>query len=120
MEALNRLLLKASDLGLIRGAAIGDSLVSHLQFADDTMLFLEAIMDGVKAAKRILRCFELASRLKINFQKSCLVKVDKSERAPKDFASTFHYKKANFPIQYLGMPLGANPIILGTSYSENR
>ena len=45
--------------------------ISILQFADDTIFFGEANMENVKTIKAILRSFELASGLKINFAKSC-------------------------------------------------
>lgn len=111
VEALNRLFLKAYDIGLIRGAAIGGNSmnVTHLQFIDDTILFLEAKVEYVKEAKCILGCFELASNLKINFHKSCLVKVGKTNGVGDDFAEIFRCKNATLPITYLGMPLGTNP-----------
>ena len=45
-------------------------LVSILQYADDTIFFGEATMENVRVIKSILRGFELASDLKINFAKS--------------------------------------------------
>ncbi|KAK3232396.1 hypothetical protein Dsin_004277 [Dipteronia sinensis] len=111
LNALNRLLVKASDIGLITGVIRGDNLVHalHPQFPDDTILFLESNLDFVKTAKRILRCFEWASRLKINFHKSGLVKVGKIDGRIDEFAAVFGCKKPNLPILYLGLPLGANP-----------
>jgi hypothetical protein len=61
-------------------------------------------------AKMVLRCFELAFGLKINFHKSCIVQVGvpssiKSSR----WAKTFRYKNATLPISYLGFVLGGMP-----------
>lgn len=54
------------ELELIKGVKVGVNgvLVSHIQFADDSIFFCEA--DGVEISiiKRILRCFELVSGLK--------------------------------------------------------
>lgn len=44
--------------------------ISILQYANDTIFFGEASMENVKAIKVMLRSFELASGLKINFAKS--------------------------------------------------
>ena len=44
--------------------------ISILQYADDTIFFGEATMENVRVIKSILRGFELASDLKINFAKS--------------------------------------------------
>ncbi|KAK3199336.1 hypothetical protein Dsin_022751 [Dipteronia sinensis] len=65
IETLNCLFKKASVMNLVRGAAFGQSEVhvSHLQFADDTMLFMHPNIDLLMNARRILRCFELASSL---------------------------------------------------------
>lgn len=45
-------------------------LVSHLQFDDDTILMGKASENNLKTVKGILRLFELASGLKVNFSKS--------------------------------------------------
>ncbi|KAK2638139.1 hypothetical protein Ddye_025934 [Dipteronia dyeriana] len=77
VEVLSRMLDKPRERGMIKGIGYRNDAIhiNHLQFADDTMLFLEPRMNYILHAKRILRCFELASGLKINFHKSCLVKV---------------------------------------------
>ena len=45
-----------------------------------TLFFGEATMQNVKVIKAILRNFELASGLKINFTKSCFGAVGKSDQ----------------------------------------
>ena len=62
------------------GAMFGDNVVhlTHLQFTDDTLLFLKPFLEYLRNAKRILGCFELVSGLKINFHKSCVAKVGKN------------------------------------------
>lgn len=47
--------------------------ISHLQFANNTILFLKAEERVVENMKYILRCFEIFSRSSINFKKSCIV-----------------------------------------------
>jgi hypothetical protein len=79
VEILSCMFCKAKQLGMVKGAVFGDGVVqiSHLQFVDDTILFLEPKVEYIRNAKRILRCFELISGLKINFHKSCLVRIGK-------------------------------------------
>ncbi|KAH1253957.1 hypothetical protein GmHk_04G010500 [Glycine max] len=49
----------------------GENLkVSLLQYVDDTIFFQRNSMKDIVALKTILRCFELVSRLKVNFFKS--------------------------------------------------
>ncbi|KAK3220873.1 hypothetical protein Dsin_014843 [Dipteronia sinensis] len=80
VESLSCYLKKAFELNLLKEASLGNDEVhiSHLQFADDTILFLELNMEYLVNRKRILRCFEMASGFKINFHKSCVVKVGKN------------------------------------------
>ncbi|KAK2651364.1 hypothetical protein Ddye_011220 [Dipteronia dyeriana] len=77
VEGLNKFMEKAVDLDMLRGASFGNNSVhiTHLQFAEDTIIFLKPRMEFLINTRRILRCFELASGLRINFHKSCVVKV---------------------------------------------
>ena len=96
-------------MGLIRGESFGrdEVHVSHLQFADDTMIFLKPKIDYVLNLKRILRCFELSSGLKINFHKSCLMSVGKNKRRVELWAGLMNCRAVDLPILYLGLHLGA-------------
>ncbi|CAL5380958.1 unnamed protein product [Camellia sinensis] len=110
-EGLNVLLSRAKEIGLVRGATVGpnDLAVSHLQFADDTILFCEADWSELITIKRILRCFEIISGLKINFQKSVVCGVGISTQLVKDFVVRLNCSYHVLPLVYLGLPLGANP-----------
>jgi hypothetical protein len=44
--------------------------LTHLQYADDTVIFLEADRQSIANVKFLLYCFENMSGLKINYQKS--------------------------------------------------
>ncbi|KAK3219374.1 hypothetical protein Dsin_013344 [Dipteronia sinensis] len=80
VKALNTILLKAMDLNMFRGKVLGreGTHLTHLQFADDKILLIETKEESVVNVRRILRCFENGSGLKINFHKSGLVKVEKA------------------------------------------
>lgn len=58
--------------------------------------------------KKILRCFEIISGLKINFHKSVLRGIGIDGDLAQNFASKFNYQCQKLPMKYLGMPLGAN------------
>ena len=64
-ERLNIQMVRAKNLGLIKGAMVGhrELKLSHHQFADDTIIFCEANWKEIIAIKRILRCFEIMSGL---------------------------------------------------------
>ena len=50
--------------------------VSHFFYADDAVFVCDWSMENVKRILRILRCFFLAPRLKINLHKSKLIELD--------------------------------------------
>lgn len=110
-EGLNILLSRALHMGLIKGVKVGSNgvLISHLQFADDSILFCEAEENEVVNLKRILRCFEILSGLKINYHKSMVCGVGVPNDYLANFSSLLNCTVQNFPIKYLGLPLGANP-----------
>ena len=43
------------------------------QFFDDTLVFLQPTLESVMMLKGVLRCFEVAIGLKVNFHKSQLI-----------------------------------------------
>ncbi|XP_028110736.1 uncharacterized protein LOC114309229 [Camellia sinensis] len=94
---LNVLLHRALSCGLIKGAVIGqgDSLstISHLQFANDTIIFCEAVWEEVLTVKRILRCFQPVSGLKINFSKSLVSDIGVPDQLVEEFANRLHCKR---------------------------
>lgn len=51
-DGLSVILRRAEEANLLEGFIIGDDIimVSHLQFADDTILLLKADMDNIKRA----------------------------------------------------------------------
>ncbi|KAK1564769.1 hypothetical protein Q3G72_011280 [Acer saccharum] len=107
-EALSCLFQKAHGLGMMEGAVFGnDSVhVSHLQFADDTIIFLRPKMEYLCNVRRILRCYELASGLKINFHKSCVIRVGRNIPDSDAWVEAFNCQKAVLPINYLRLPFG--------------
>ncbi|XP_071728751.1 uncharacterized protein [Rutidosis leptorrhynchoides] len=77
VEGLNILTKTAMDRGLFKGVEVGNDkvLVSHLQYADDTIFFGEWSRINALNLRNTLKCFELSSGLKVNFQKSCVYGV---------------------------------------------
>ncbi|XP_028108106.1 uncharacterized protein LOC114306978 [Camellia sinensis] len=111
VERLNILIQRAKNLNLIKGVDIGGSglNLSHLQFADDTLMFCNPDWDEIINLKRILSCFELISGLKINYQKSVICGVGVNRDFTSQVVEFFNCRVSSLPINYLGMPLGANP-----------
>ncbi|GMP91325.1 hypothetical protein CsSME_00042073 [Camellia sinensis var. sinensis] len=111
VEGLNMLLTRAYHMGIIKEMQIGvdDARLSHLQFADDSILFCEAKEEEVRSLKRILRCFKVMSGLRINYHKSQVCGVGVADESLATFVSILNCKIKKLPMQYLGLPLGADP-----------
>jgi hypothetical protein len=65
-------------IGLIKGLAsdLVTRGVINLQYADDSILFLENDVAYARNLKYILTCFELMSGIRINYNKSELVPIN--------------------------------------------
>ncbi|XP_028068962.1 uncharacterized protein LOC114271546, partial [Camellia sinensis] len=110
-ESLNLLLARAVEKGLFRGALVGGNglRISHLQFADDTIVFCEGDQEEVLNIKRVLRCFAVMSGLKINYHKSAVCGVGFQEDEIVGLAQRLNCLSKKLPFNFLGLPLGANP-----------
>ena len=111
MEALGRMLDKAVLEGRMSGFSVGNlegrsMAVSHLLFADDTLIFCKAHLDQILILRMILIWFEAVSSLKINLGKSELVSVGVVNNIDL-FLVVLGCKLGSPPMKYLGLPLGA-------------
>ena len=117
MEALSQLLNRAVDGNYLSGSKIasrdGDgSVVSHLLYADDSLLFCGASKDQLKYLSWLLMWFEALSGLRINLNKSEIIPVGSVENV-QDLASELGCGIGSLPSSYLGLPLGAKHKSLG-------
>ena len=72
-EGFNVLMNSLSDNNLFTGYTVGSSVsvtVSHLQFADDTLILGSKSWANIRAMRAVLVLFENLSGLKVNFSKS--------------------------------------------------
>ncbi|XP_020972640.1 uncharacterized protein LOC107627573 [Arachis ipaensis] len=86
--------------------------LSHLQFADDTILFCPP--ETIINYDRLLRCFEVMSGLTINFDKSSLIPINCEQQWTYNMCNLLGCKEACLPVKYLGISLGANPRLIRT------
>jgi len=79
-EGFSGLMRNAVAANLFNGFDFGGSnlVISHLQYADDTLCIRKASVQNLWTMKAVLRGFEMASGLKINFSKSSLIEVNVS------------------------------------------
>jgi hypothetical protein len=97
----------ASTAGHIKGVVshLVDNRVTHLQYADDTILLIELDDSAIANLKFILICFDILSGLKINFSKSEVIVMGVSQLEQARVARMFNCKEGRFPLSYLGFPI---------------
>ena len=69
VDVLGRLLDTAKDRNVFRGLIVGRDMVeiSHLQFADDTLFFMEADRSNFLTLLQILETFRSSSGLRVTW-----------------------------------------------------
>ena len=110
MEVLSWILKKTVDSGLLHGFHVGlvNSIgvrISHLLFADDTILFSDASREHVLSIRLALSCFQAFTSLKVNVGKSEIVPVGEVGNIGA-LANILHCRVGSLPMKYLGMSLG--------------
>ncbi|KAL9681628.1 hypothetical protein QQ045_013414 [Rhodiola kirilowii] len=115
-EGLSRIIDKVAGEGLINGVEWekGGEKMTHLQFADDTVLFCQANLEEIQRLKMILYGFEGCSGLKINFSKSMCYGIGLKEEETQSFARVLGCPVGSFPMKYLGLQVGVNPSRVST------
>jgi len=115
-EGFNGLMTNAVNRNLFRGFEVkrGGTVVSHLQYADDTLCIGEPTVDNLWLLKAVLRGFEMASGLKVNYHKSSLIGVNVQRDFMEAACKFLHYREGVVPLKYLGLQVGANSIKVST------
>ena len=106
-DMLAILIERAKSEGQIEGVIphLVDGGLSILQYADDTILFMEHDIEKARNLKLILSVFEQVSGLKINFHKSELFCFGEAQDEASVYAELFGCAQGQFPINYLGIPI---------------
>ena len=95
---------------LFKGVTVGSNgiQISHLQFADDTLIFCEAKEQYLLRIKEVLLSFQSFSGLVVNYHKFGLIVLGKDEGWSQNVATQLDCTILQLPMTYLGIPLGAN------------
>ena len=78
VDVLKRMLQKANNAGLVKGLAndVVDQGIISLQYADDTILFLNSDREMASNMKWLLTKFEQMSGMRLNYHKSELIPMN--------------------------------------------
>ncbi len=112
MEALSRMIIKVVEGGLLSSIQVGARdhnmvHVSHLLFADDTLIFSDTNPAHIFNLRLLFTLFEAISGLRINFNNSEMALVGVVAEL-ENLAAILGCKMVQLPITYLGLPLGVN------------
>ena len=106
-DALSRILSRAALAGHITPVSshLIPNGISHLQYADDTIILMELNDNSLTNLKFLLLCFEALSGLKINFSKSEVVVTGVSDEEAQRVAHLLNCSLGSYPLKYLGLPI---------------
>lgn len=110
MEGLNVALKSAGEINIFKGIKIpnGGPIISHMFYADDAIFVGDWDRSNLKNLARILRCFHVASGLKVNFHKSKVYGIGFDSREVNRWANVLGCEPSSLPFMYLGVPVGEN------------
>jgi hypothetical protein len=111
-EGFNDLMQSLVEARLFHGYDVGRDntlSLSHLQFADDTLIIGQKSWLNVRSIRAVMLILEQLSRLKVNFQKSMLTGVNVSDSWLSEAARVLHCRLGAFQFVYLGLPIGGDP-----------
>jgi len=103
---------KAKEQGLVKGVVphLLPGGITHLQYADDTVLMMEGDLSLVRNLKFLLYCFEWMSGLKINYHKSELITFGMDEGDQQATANMLNCNIGKMPMRYLGFPISSKNV----------
>jgi hypothetical protein len=111
MEALNKLFVVSTHKGFLSGFSMSSGSnrvfnISHLLFADDTLVFCGANIDHLSFLRVFFLSFEAISGLKVNLAKSVLAPMGDVDNMD-ELAVIWGCGVSSLPLKYLGLSLGA-------------
>lgn len=77
-----------------------------IQYADDTLLIMEAYANQLFFLKALLKSFTDSTGLKVNYAKSQMLPINVTHEKMQILANTFGCQMGSLPFTYLGLPMG--------------
>jgi hypothetical protein len=106
-EFLQILINKAASINLLKAPipqASNDFPV--IQYADDTLLIMQADANQLFFLRALLHSFKESSGLKVNYRKSQMIPINVAPDKMQLLANTFGCQVGTLPFTYLGLPMG--------------
>ncbi|WVZ53529.1 hypothetical protein U9M48_004457, partial [Paspalum notatum var. saurae] len=120
VDMLAIFITRAKENGQVQGLLphLVDGGLSILQYADDTILFMEHNLEQAKNMKIILCVFEKLSRLKINFHKNELFCYGEAKDFVEHYLQIFCCGVGNLLFRYLGIPMNHKNLKIGNKWKN--
>ncbi|KAM3238837.1 hypothetical protein P3L10_013870 [Capsicum annuum] len=114
MEGMSNLLPTTKSNGWIKGFQVGDDdlEITHLQCADDTLIFYEAVEENILILRTIFIIFEAVFGLHINWSKIFIYPINDVLELD-NLTIKLGGIVGKLPAIYLGISLGANNKSIG-------
>jgi hypothetical protein len=115
MDTLSTLMTRAAELGLIKGVMshLIPEGISHIQYADDTILMVEGDDKSITHMNFILYCFEWLSGLNINYHKSEGHTFGMGEEDSWRVTNMLNCQLGKLPMKYLGISFSDSNLGIG-------
>jgi hypothetical protein len=112
VDVLAEMLDSARKKGRIKGVVpnLVERGISHLQYADDTVVLIQDDEESILNLKLILYCFENMSGMRINYHKSELYIMGVDSSREEEIAAKLNYKLWSFLMVYLGILVHKNKL----------
>ena len=111
VEGFNVLMKEMEGAQLFKGFPVGRNSevnLTHLQFADDTLIIGEKSWLNVRTMRAMLLLFEEVSGLKVNFHNSMFTSVNISDSLMEAATSVMNCRRGTLPFVYLGLLIGGD------------
>jgi hypothetical protein len=104
-EALPGIVLAVASTGHIQGLVphIIPGGITHLQYANDTLILIQRSEEHIANLKLLLMFFEDIAGLKINYHKSEIIVLGQPSSSNFWIANKLNCKLGDFPFIYLGL-----------------
>ena len=107
VDMLAILINRAKDEGQVTGIVphLVDGGLSILQYADDTILFMDHDIEKATNMKMLLCDFEQLSGPKINYHKSEIFCFGQAKELEQQYLQLFGFQSRKYPFRYLDIPM---------------
>ena len=106
-DLLHHIINRAFHMGLLKAPLPNLGMdFPIVQYADDTLLLVQANAAQLICIKALLNSFDQSTGLHVNYSKSIMVPINVDESRSKHLATTFGCSLGTMLFTYLGLPMG--------------